>query len=337
VGGLHDALEAQRVTIAALDPEPLDLSKDVESILALAEDLAGRALSLAAEVTERLTQVQALLDAHATESDPRRRVQQVTAAVRLLFGEDFPVVPEFRIPASVGAEWRAAWGPGPAPDESILDHQRATLGRAFPVDDWFTGVARVREKLRSLETVTRLAEAFGTTARELHPLQFPHRAGVPWLALEFPETLPNGDPLVIDEDKLVHAGLFSSPFDETARQAGLLVDEWTEVIPRRTEDTGLAFHYDRPNSEPPQTLLLALPAQHAGGWRWEDLVDCVRETVDLARKRAIEPDQLDTTAYARFLPAVISAVSLFPLFPAVNYSMVNALWATLATDGSDDQ
>jgi hypothetical protein len=30
-------------------------------------------------------------------------------------------------------------------------------------------------------------------------------------------------------------------------------------------------------------------------------------------------------------------VSLFPLFPAVNYSMVNALWATLATDGSDDQ
>ena len=120
---------------------------------------------------------------------------------------------------------------------------------------------------------------------------------------------------MIDEDKLLYTAHFAVPFDETARQAGLLVDEWTEVIPRRTEDTGLAFHYDRPNSEPPQTLLLALPADHGEGWRWEDLVDGIRETVDLARKRAIEPDHLDTTAYARFLPAVISAVSLLSDLP----------------------
>jgi len=334
VSGLHDALEAQRAAVAGFDPEPLDLSEHVTSILTLTEDLAGRALSLAAEVTDRLASVQSLLDAHAMEADPHRRVDQLTDALHLMFGDDFPVVPDFGVPASVGAEWRAAWGPGPAPDEAILDHQH-TLGRAFPVEDWFTGVARVREKLRSLETVTRLAEVFGTATLELHPLQFPHRPDLPWLALEFPELLPSGDPLVIDEDKLLCTSLFTSPFDETARQAALLLDEWTEVVPGRTEDTGLAFHYDRPNSEPPQTLLLALPAQHAGGWRWDDLVDCVRETIDLARKRAVEPDHLDTTAYGRFLPAVISAASLFPIFPAVNFSMVNALWATLDTDGSD--
>jgi hypothetical protein len=281
-------------------------------------------------MTSRLDGIQAMLDAHATEADPRRRVDQLTDALHLLFGEDFPVVPEFGMPAAQGAEWRAAWGPGPAPDRSILDHQEDTLGRSLPVDDWFTGVARVREKLRSWETVIRLAEVFDTADLELHPLQFPHRPGVPWLALEFPETLPSGDPLVIDEDKLLYTAHFAVPFDETDRQAGLLVDEWTEVIPRRTEDTGLAFHYDRPNSEPPQTLLLALPADHGEGWRWEDLVDSIRETVDLARKRAIEPDHLDTTAYARFLPAVISAASLFPIFPALNYSMVNAVAAVLA-------
>jgi hypothetical protein len=285
-------------------------------------------------MTTRLDAVQALLDAHVTEADPRRRVDQVTEALRLLFGEDFPVVPDFGMPAAQGAEWRAAWGPGPAPDRSLLDHQEDTLGRDLPVDDWFTGVARVRERLRSWETVTRLAEAFETTDLDLQPMQFPHRPGLPWLALEFPETLPSGDPLVVDEDKLLYTAHFAVPFDEADRQAGLLVDEWTEVIPRRTEDTGLAFHYDRPNSEPPQTLLLALPADHGEGWRWEDLVDSIRETVDLARKRAIEPDHLDTTAYARFVPAVISAVSLFPIFPALNFSMVNAVAAVL-DEGAD--
>jgi hypothetical protein len=335
VGSLHDGLEAGRPAIALHDPEPLDLAAHVAAAVTLAEDLAGRATGLVAEMTARLDGVQSLLDAHAAEADPRRRVDQLTDALRLLFGDDFPVVPDFGMTAALGAEWRAAWGPGPAPDRGILDHQESTLGRSLPVDEWFTGVARVREKLRSLETVTRLAEAFDTADLGLHPLQFPHRPGVPWLALEFPETLPSGDPLAIDEDKLLYTAHFAVPFDEADRQAGLLVDEWTEVIPRRTEDTGLAFHYDRPNSEPPQTLLLALPADHGEGWRWEDLVDSVRETVDLARKRAIEPDHLDTTAYARFLPAVISAVSLFPIFPALNYSMVNAVASVLDEGGGD--
>lgn len=337
VSTLHDALEAERAAIADLDPEPLDLSGHVSAVLALAEDLAGRATTLAAELTERLARVQALLDSQATEADPRRVVEQLSSALRVLFGEDFPVVPDFSLPTERGVEWRAAWGPGPYADRRILDHQETTLGRSLPVDDWFTGVARVREKMRSLETVTRVAEAFGTADLALQPLQFPNRPEVPWLALEFPDTLPSGEPLVVDEDKLLHTAHFVVPFDETARQAGLLLDEWTEVIPRRTEDTGLAFHYDRPNSEPPQTILLALPPDHADGWRWEDLVDTVRETMSLARMRAVEPDDLDTTPYARFLPAVISAVSLYPLFPALNYSMTNALWAALETNGSDHE
>jgi hypothetical protein len=334
ISSLHNALEGQRTSIAGLDPEPLDLSGTVAGVVTLVEDLAGRATSLAAEMTSRVTEVDARVAAAGAEADPRRRVDALAEALRLMFGEDFPVVPDFGMAPAVGAEWRAAWGPGPPPDTSILDHQQTTLGRSFPVDEWFTGVARVREKMRSLESTMRLAEAFGTSSPELHPLQLPFRAGVPWLALEYPDTLPSGDPLVIDEDKLLYTAHFADGFDETARQAGLLLDEWTEVIPSRTEDTGLAFHFDRPNSEPPQTLLLALPADHGEGWTWDDLVDSVRETVDLAKKRAIEPDHLDTSAYARFLPAVISAVSLYPIFPALNFSMVNAVWAALDDGGN---
>jgi hypothetical protein len=119
----------------------------------------------------------------------------------------------------------------------------------------------------------------------------------------------------------------------------LLLDEMTETIPSRTEDTGLTFHYDRPNSEPPQSLLLALPAEFTGAWRWDDLVDSVLETMDLARKRAIEPDHIDTTGYGRFLPAVISAVTLYPLTAALNFAENNnfsAVMASIAQGNSDE-
>ena len=85
-------------------------------------------------------------------------------------------------------------------------------------------------------------------------------------------------------------------------------------------------------------MLRALPAEYTGGWRWADLVDGIRETMDLARKRAIEPDHLDTTAYARFLPAVISAVTFFPITASLNFSFNNNLAAVLAAaEGSDDE
>ena len=39
--------------------------------------------------------------------------------------------------------------------------------------------------------------------------------------------------------------------------AGLLIDEWTERVPAPSETTGVAFHFDEPESRPPQAILLA--------------------------------------------------------------------------------
>ena len=47
--------------------------------------------------------------------------------------------------------------------------------------------------------------------------------------------------------------------------------------------TGVAFHYDRPNAEPPQAWLLALPASFDGAWSWDELVGAVTETLDAAK------------------------------------------------------
>jgi hypothetical protein len=105
-------------------------------------------------------------------------------------------------------------------------------------------------------------------------------------------------------------------------------------VPSRDESTGLAFHYDLPGSEPPQTWLLVTPAQMQGRWQWADLVGALHETLDLARLRAVEPAQVDARTYARFLPATTSAATLYGISIAANYSRVNTVLAHI-TGGGD--
>ena len=91
-----------------------------------------------------------------------------------------------------------------------------------------------------------------------------------------------------------------------------MVDEWNEVIPNRIETTGVAVHYDQPNTEPPQCVLLAVSPTITGRWEWDDLVETLIDTFDRAGRRAVEPDFLRTTPYAQLLPAVLSTFTSFP-------------------------
>jgi hypothetical protein len=60
-----------------------------------------------------------------------------------------------------------------------------------------------------------------------------------------------------------------------------------EVVPSRRETTGLTFHYDQPNSAAPQALLLGVPADGRAVWDLDSLEAIMRETVELARLRAV--------------------------------------------------
>jgi len=52
----------------------------------------------------------------------------------------------------------------------------------------------------------------------------------------------------------------------------------------------------------------------------------VRETFERARRRAVEPAHLDATPYARFLPAVVTATTVFPIAITVNLARNNGLF-----------
>ena len=51
------------------------------------------------------------------------------------------------------------------------------------------------------------------------------------------------------------------------------------------------------------------PPRIDGEWQWTDLLGALDETLDLAKLRAVEPTQVDSTAYARFLPATAIAAT----------------------------
>jgi hypothetical protein len=141
------------------------------------------------------------------------------------------------------------------------------------------------------------------------------------MALEYP---PESQDL-LENELLLYTACYATAFDGSAAQCGLLLEEWTEVIPSETETTGIAFQFDKPNAEPPQSILLATSPRFDGHWDWGDLVATLHETLDMARLRAVEPQQLDREPLSVFLPATILATTWRPITIAADLSMVNNL------------
>jgi hypothetical protein len=91
--------------------------------------------------------------------------------------------------------------------------------------------------------------------------------------------------------------------DPAGAAAGLVVDEWTEVIPATTETTAVSFHYDAPAAQPPQAVLLAVPgAPDTARWSFDELLGAVREAVALTHLRAVGPQELPDLG--GYLPAL---------------------------------
>lgn len=314
VGGLLAAFNAL-LPVTDFDAEPIDTADAEQRIVVVAEDIHNRTKQLTAAIEKRITGVQDLLTKHDGVSAPDERVGILGDAAKLVFGDEFVMVPSFTVPERQADEWTNAYD-GRA---SLLDYQKTVLNNDFSVDDWLSGAARVRAKLYHVENLIFLTEAFGTTAPDLRPIQLPFSADAPWMALQFPAEARAR----LEKELLLYTAHYVQNFNGAQAQCGLLLDEWTEVIPAETETTGITFHFDKPNAEPPQAILLAMPSRFTGAWSWDDLVQTLHETLDFARVRAVEPRQLDQTALSVFLPATILATTWQPITIAADLSLVN--------------
>jgi hypothetical protein len=312
LGELLAGFEAN-LPMSAFDPTPQDPAPFDPPLRELAQEIARRLAALTAEAAKRSgAAVQRLAD-HAAAAPGQARADAVAAATQALLGEDMVVVPEFVLPPAVGSAVQAAvaW----SRSGQLTAHLDAS--RPTAVDDWLHGVARVRAKLRAFEQAALLAAALGRPEPRLAPIQLPH-ASEPWIGLEFAPGFK------LTGERLLYTAHYPAAFDAAQPQCGLLIDEWTETIPQDRQTTGLAFHHDAPDQEAPQALLLMTPPTDAG-WSWQDIMDTLHETLDMAALRAVEPSQVDATPFATLLPATVMAATVHGASIAANLAINNGL------------
>ncbi len=301
-------------TLAELVGETPDLDGHEAAIVTLVGVARRQLVAMLDDAAQRITRAAAALVAFDSAADLTAQVDALTAGGRALFGEAFPMVPTFALPPERSAAFSAALA-----SSSGLTEPLVAAGRDDPVGDWFHGVARVRERVQSWETVVMLidplrrrsgAAAVSETDLGLTPVQFPDIADAPWMALELPPgTMPSADTLCYT---------FAGTITDTTRVSGIVIDDWSEVIPLGERNAGLAVHFDGPNSEPPQAWLVVTPATWDGSWQWDDLVAALGDTLDLARLRAVEPDHIDDSRYAPLLPATVLPVAPFQISIVAN-------------------
>ncbi|NUU16752.1 hypothetical protein HP550_05755 [Cellulomonas humilata] len=225
-----------------------------------------------------------LVEAGAVQAGPSAPAWDLSLRrLRALLGPGFVALPRFVPPTT--ADLVAS-----RDDPALLG------GDALAVEVWLTRMERVREPLGRLGIALREAEALGGPAVSLAAAQVPHRPGAVWNALPAEQYVDGAVSLALSGAELVAPG---------REVAGLLVDEWTEVIPSATETTGVAFRYDPPELMAPQAILLAVPPVAGEPWTLGTLNQVLVETLEQAHLRAVPPTALG--AVRQYLPATVLA------------------------------
>jgi hypothetical protein len=217
--------------------------------------------------------------------DDEARRDQLLDRARAVFGAGFLALPQFT--AANAADVIASRA-----DVASLLGDDPLAGYTF-----VQRMERVRPPLARMGGALRAAEVLRTgETLDLAVAQVPHVPGQRWVGLDG------------TTDGAVSLILSAAPSDLTAPLCGLVVDEWTEVVPSRNETTGVAFQYDPPDASAPQAILLAVPPVIGEPWRVGTLNRVLLETIDLMRIRGTPPEGL--TDAMHYLPAAYLAVNV---------------------------
>lgn len=281
-----DALAAARTSLAsALTTSAAD---DAPSSAALRAALwqvvaFGVAEAVPAQFDDRIPSQRAALRAAtgaALATIDHRLAEAETAAsgearLHALFGGTLMVLPTF--------------APVNRPElEQAVAHGATLVPDPVGVRRWFVGAAAVRPRLAAWRLATLASEALSAWKTVLAPAQVPHRLGAPWAGGTFDlasTVRPRAGTVSLVMDRQL-------AFGPTTTWAGLLVDEWSEVIPTAVHDTSIAIHHDAPGAEAAQCVLLAVPPNPKGAWDLPSLEAIVNETLELAKIRAVDSEAL---------------------------------------------
>jgi hypothetical protein len=312
--GLTDAVDndtseiaGHRIALAAFDISnawPVDIPAADADAAAYVEE-SRNVLNAANSQVENAQSI--VDDLNGIEED-EEKINALTKLAKLLLGANFPVMPKFKF--ANAADIKSAIND----DKQLLKYYSAISGLpgAVIADDWLQSVSEVRTRAGQWEYARSLAEINSNKQFPLQPFQLPYRKNDSWLAVEFPKKdEATGEPFGITADTISCCVVFPEGNNIDGLQSGLLIDDWSETIPIDTETTGVAFHYNQPDSMPPQALLLAVYPGAEKNWNWDALIGTVTDTFKRAKMRAVEPRHfVDNQLVQHFLPGVIAPINI---------------------------
>ena len=236
--------------------------------------------------------------ASAVVDEIDRRLSRAAAApddisrLNELFAGSLRIVPRLRLTPELREGLRAAFRqaePDPAWSGAVLNAAAWT---------WLSRLARVRDAVGRLDDLLLYDVALNGAASPLRVAQLPVRDGEAWIGLPGPSaSLPGG--------RVSLVAWFAGNLDLERLAGGLVIDQWTETVPRPTHTAGLAFRVDAPGAVPPQAILIAVPNDKRPQWDLAALEAVLLETLELARLRMVEPRDLGPANH--FLPATLLA------------------------------
>jgi hypothetical protein len=179
---------------------------------------------------------------------------------------------------------------------------------------WLARCGLVRDGAERLARLLLLTETLtGNPADALRVVQLPHVAVGRWIGLDFPDdSVPPSTTAIVLHD--ADAVDFAGPL------CGMVVDDWTEVVPRGSEITGLSFHFDQPDATAPNVIAIGVHPGDRPTWDLDTLEATVLEILDLAKLRAVDTD--DVQWVGRFLPLLYFPDNLAGDTAAVDWTVM---------------
>ncbi len=230
--------------------------------------------------------------------DTDERIKNAREVIQVLLGKNCKVTVNF---APENASVIAA---------SFTDsNKRVAKKNAHVFDEWLEKMQYVEPNVRLFSEARLVHDMSEKPAlKEMVVGQWPHIQGEAW-AGENPKKLSQRSYVSV-------LACPAAPFDvealanKKATVTGLRIHESLEYVPAEEEDTAVAMHFDAPNTEAPQTMLLAM-APKGQNWDFDLMIDTLRDTFEWVQLRTID----NVEALAHHMPAIFASRNISPGLP----------------------
>ena len=207
-------------------------------------------------------------------------------AIRHLLVADFLLVPAFR--------------PDEMVDSKELLRQCTTncFGNidAMGMERFLSDMATVEQPMMYLHQLRMYGKCNDLDVPEVLPVQFPvnSEGKQEWLGTQVSDGSLVKDAFVY---MVMNPGTMaeSMMMEDEPKMAGIVVDHWIERIPYQNQTAAVAFNYDQPDAEAPQTLLLAVSPYFEKKWKcWSDkrMLNTMKSAIHMVKCRAVNPEMI---------------------------------------------